>query len=213
MRGRCVWLLCGGLVNPCLQGASLTPATQCDWSHGSGSVWQIIPQFYTTLSVPPGQSMEQNPQYEPVLRCWRNQRDRNRTCQCLSPRGDEVKGWWRFSGAGSQYWGKSSIYPAVSPLSDLNQSKFQRKRQWEAVELSCGMWHNANVWNKVLIQANSGLPATFRGLLTYVRRDDALGTPPPTPDANMCTCKHSHESIEIWLKTNSVDPRPRMPAG
>lgn len=121
-----------------------------------------------------------------MLRCRRSQQDTNRTCQCLSPRGGEVSRMVAVFRCRKPILRKSSIYPVVSQLSDLNQSKFQRNRQWEAVEFGCGMWHNvANVWNKVLIQANSGLPAKFRGLLTYVRSDYALGTPPPTP-----WCKH-----------------------
>lgn len=128
-------------MNPRLEGTSLPPATQCDWSHGNGSVCEIIPQFYTSWSVPPGPSMTQNPQCEPMLRCWGNQRDTIGTCQRLSPRGDEVR---RMAAVFRMQEASTEKEQHLSG-GDLNQSRFQRKGQREAVESRCGMWHNANV--------------------------------------------------------------------
>lgn len=54
-----------------------------------------------------------------MLRSWRSQQDTNRTCQCLSPRGDEVRRTVAVFGCRKPMLRKSSIYPVVSQLTDF----------------------------------------------------------------------------------------------
>lgn len=87
--------------------------------------------------------MKQNPQYEPRSDVGETNRIQTERANVCRRGGDEVRRMVEVFRCRTLR--KSSIYPAESPLSDLNRRKFQRKRQREAVELSCGMWHNASV--------------------------------------------------------------------